>query len=1283
MSATLTVLAGMSLMETIEDQQDFEEAETDMQTIQSELHAASTSQDAFNSFVSTNEDVRVGGDATVMLESGGEKAEIPLQSLVRDTDTGHVTLEGGGIFRTQDGHTTISSPPDIRIDDEGIDIQLSGFDGEAGHSSDELRIETGPEIDLDEDTQDDLDTVIDEFVDPDEDPKLELTVESEHAEAWERHFQNQDASVWSITTDLDDDEVEATIYRGDGEDGILIKTDDGYGLDTPNNHVVETNDNQIFADPLLINAEDDAVTPEMELSVCETDGTLLEDERVAYDDELSPDEEVVVGANNNEWLRIDDDGNVDNSGNAFFNPRSNGDRALDLTEGERYEYRIETDPGEQDHEGWFYYTDTNDIDGGFVFEEVQTETVDGEIRIRADITNIDDSSDTQDIELEIEGVADPIMRDGLDLDQGETETVGWQLDESSFPEGEYDFTLSTESVIGGDEVEYDGTVTAPNAVEAFRITDDLGVPEDDWIGENPHIVSSEDDVTIKAEITNQYPEQETQDITLDIDGEPQSDTKETTLDSGESKEVELTVDDLDGSDSGELYEYTIATEDDELDEAGAFLVVDEPSEFEITGHEIDGAIKAGSPLSVNVDIDNQGPADEQFVLLTDFDDQFVDSNEVEIDNRGTANDVSLTWGEVVPADDGAITVTTATDSQTIAEPDDIDPFVDIKDVSIDGPIEQGESATVDVDITTTGDAPDDHVLQLNDSGETETVVSDLDDGEGTVSFEYDTDADVITHRLHLETYDQANNVVDAEADEVLVVERDGPVCGDVDYEQDEDDFYLIETVDQLQCINEHGLDENYRLANDIDAHGTEYWNPQLFGEEQGFEPIGSESSDFTGTLDGDGNEIRGLSIDRPSEDGVGLIGVAGLDNNQNQGSVGDGAYVERLRLSDIDVAGNKEVGGLAGNFAGTVEDVSVEGTVTADEQRAAIVVGRANNADLSNRIVAVGEVTGGSTGAEVDRGIGAIVGRPSWYTTVDTGYAQADVTGPENVGGLMGTSSRYASEFEQMYFVGDVTATNNPDTAGAITGLIEDPPRGAGGEDVFDSSVYWETSATDDAWGSVDPGAQFTDDMQERSDEMMQGFDVNQDDKLGDLDFEEDHEDNPWVAIPGDYPRFAWELAAEGQFEVDINEDESTTSVTAGEEVDVSTTITSRYADRDEDATETQTITLIGPDGDIVASEEVTIDSTLGTDEEVDRTITWPTSIQDEGDGQELTVRTEDDQEDTITVDIDEPERGVGSSDPDVDGGDIDIGDDIGSGDVEDIDLEDEIDIGVDVIEIS
>lgn len=70
-----------------------------------------------------------------------------------------------------------------------------------------------------------------------------------------------------------------------------------------------------------------------------------------------------------------------------------------------------------------------------------------------------------------------------------------------------------------------------------------------------------------------------------------------------------------------------------------------------------------------------------------------------------------------------------------------------------------------------------------------------------------------------------------------------------------DDPYLISTPDQLNAIRQ-GLDKHYKLANDIDLSGWGDWMP-IGGEE--LERHG-DPTPFTGSLDGAGHVIRGMTI---------------------------------------------------------------------------------------------------------------------------------------------------------------------------------------------------------------------------------------------------------------------------------------------------------------------------------------------------------------------------------------------------------------------------------------
>ncbi|MBP7242374.1 MBG domain-containing protein, partial [Amaricoccus sp.] len=123
--------------------------------------------------------------------------------------------------------------------------------------------------------------------------------------------------------------------------------------------------------------------------------------------------------------------------------------------------------------------------------------------------------------------------------------------------------------------------------------------------------------------------------------------------------------------------------------------------------------------------------------------------------------------------------------------------------------------------------------------------------------------------------------------------------------------------------------QNFALNNDIDASGTSGWN--YYGSNgdsgfAGFEPVlGVDVSGapipFTGTFDGGGLTIDGLTITRGDEDQVGLFAALGA-----------GAEVTDLALTNASVFGGYNVGILAGGIdaGASVTGVSVAGTVSSE-----------------------------------------------------------------------------------------------------------------------------------------------------------------------------------------------------------------------------------------------------------------------------------------------------------------------------------------------------------------
>ncbi len=125
------------------------------------------------------------------------------------------------------------------------------------------------------------------------------------------------------------------------------------------------------------------------------------------------------------------------------------------------------------------------------------------------------------------------------------------------------------------------------------------------------------------------------------------------------------------------------------------------------------------------------------------------------------------------------------------------------------------------------------------------------------------------------------------------------------------DPYLISTCAQLQAM-ETDLDADYKLTTDIDCAGFDA------GDGKGFRPIGDFDwmQRFFGSLDGDGHVVSNLSMQRPTEDQVALIGVL------------EGGTVSRIGLENVDIDGDEKSAGLVGFLSGgVIEESYVTGVV--------------------------------------------------------------------------------------------------------------------------------------------------------------------------------------------------------------------------------------------------------------------------------------------------------------------------------------------------------------------
>ena len=228
------------------------------------------------------------------------------------------------------------------------------------------------------------------------------------------------------------------------------------------------------------------------------------------------------------------------------------------------------------------------------------------------------------------------------------------------------------------------------------------------------------------------------------------------------------------------------------------------------------------------------------------------------------------------------------------------------------------------------------------------------------------------------------------------------------------DPYQIATAAELSAVRGY-LDQHFVLTSGF-ALGVAPYN-----QGAGWEPIGTIAAPFTGSFDGGGFTITGLTINRSSSD-VGLFGVA-------SGSISN------VGLANVSVSGDTRVGGLVGENRGTVTSSYISGSVSGDD-RIGGLVGYSFGGTITNSYSS-GSVTG-------DGFAGGLVGYNRG--TVTSSYSTGSVTGNSNVGGLMGANQ-------------DATVTNSY-SSGSVSG--NSSVGGLVGASIFSTvtNSFWDTQTS-------------------------------------------------------------------------------------------------------------------------------------------------------------------------------------------------------------------------------
>ena len=238
----------------------------------------------------------------------------------------------------------------------------------------------------------------------------------------------------------------------------------------------------------------------------------------------------------------------------------------------------------------------------------------------------------------------------------------------------------------------------------------------------------------------------------------------------------------------------------------------------------------------------------------------------------------------------------------------------------------------------------------------------------------------------------------------------------------EPDPYLVANLENLYWMTENSGEwfKYYIQTSDIDASSTSTWD-----NGQGFTPLGNNSIKFTGSYDGDGYTINGLTINRPTTAYTGLFGYT------------NGSTIKDIGVININITGANRAGGLSGWIESStiIDNCYTTGNITGGSFVGGLV-GAADDSSTVSNCYSTSSVSGSAND------IGGLVGY-NYYSSISNCYSTGSVSGDNvRIGGLVGRS--YGGSISYCYSTGTVAGTN---FVGGIIGF------GSGGYSV--TGLFW------------------------------------------------------------------------------------------------------------------------------------------------------------------------------------------------------------------------------------
>ena len=243
---------------------------------------------------------------------------------------------------------------------------------------------------------------------------------------------------------------------------------------------------------------------------------------------------------------------------------------------------------------------------------------------------------------------------------------------------------------------------------------------------------------------------------------------------------------------------------------------------------------------------------------------------------------------------------------------------------------------------------------------------------------------------------------------------------------------------------EERLGRHYRLMSDIDAYPTRNWG------DSGFIPLGDADTPFAGSLDGDGNVVRGL-YSRHND--ASLMGVLA-------GAVSNLGVEDALIIADGDDA---QIGALAASvaFGGRIEGSWAtgrgDGGDSADYSFGGLAGAMAPGAAIEGSWAAVDMTDSEGEGDSAGGLVGELNGVASQSATLRLAWTAGDIAVDDidRAGGALGFAGFRVGG---VWSVGEVEA-NDSDAVGGFVGVLNAPT---------DNAFWSPISGVPDAVGGIE-----------------------------------------------------------------------------------------------------------------------------------------------------------------------------------------------------------------------